>query len=296
MTEQRRSRLRGWTLALALGTGSALAGTPETVTFPSADATTTLKGYLFRPEGPGPHPAVVMLHGRAGPYAASAARRGQFDAESLAARHRMWGQFWADRGYLALHVDSFSPRGYGAGFPRNSFEARPLAVRADTGRPRDAQGALDYLRARADVDGARVGLHGWSNGAMTVLSVIGQDAPQDAAGDGFRAAIAQYPGCGTQLRQTGYLPRMPLLLMVASEDEEVSPLLCRRLVEKLADEHPTRADGHPPIRFVWYEGARHGYDSPEAARQVHPPNRLALEQSLIEAEQFFAAHLRRADR
>src|SRR5437868_6369176 len=44
---------------------------PETVYFKSADNSATIVGYLFHPAGGGPHPAIVMLHGRAGPYSSN---------------------------------------------------------------------------------------------------------------------------------------------------------------------------------------------------------------------------------
>lgn len=43
----------------------------RTVYFPSADGRTELVGYLFKPDGVGPFLAVIMLHGRAGPYSAN---------------------------------------------------------------------------------------------------------------------------------------------------------------------------------------------------------------------------------
>jgi hypothetical protein len=70
----------------------------EFVPFKSGNA--TLVGYLVRPPGKGPFPAAVLLHGSGG-----------FHASMLS---------WADRlgrwGYVALAVDSVSPRGrQGAG-------------------------------------------------------------------------------------------------------------------------------------------------------------------------------------
>jgi hypothetical protein len=43
---------------------------PDRVVFPSADGQTSLVGYVFKPEGPhaARTPAVVLMHGRAGPY------------------------------------------------------------------------------------------------------------------------------------------------------------------------------------------------------------------------------------
>ena len=54
-------------VALALPK-AASAETPATVYFASSDGHTELVGYLFSPAGRGPHPAIVMLHGRSGPY------------------------------------------------------------------------------------------------------------------------------------------------------------------------------------------------------------------------------------
>lgn len=47
---------------------AAAAQIPETVHFMSRDGSTRLAGYLFKPQAPGPYPAIVMLHGRSGVY------------------------------------------------------------------------------------------------------------------------------------------------------------------------------------------------------------------------------------
>jgi carboxymethylenebutenolidase len=48
-------------IALALLAASAPAE-PEAVYFKSADGQTEIVGYLFKPSGTGPHPAIVLLH------------------------------------------------------------------------------------------------------------------------------------------------------------------------------------------------------------------------------------------
>ena len=60
-----------WAAAVLCGACSLIAHAaqvPETVYFMSRDRGTRLVGYLFKPQTPGPHPAIIMLHGRAGPY------------------------------------------------------------------------------------------------------------------------------------------------------------------------------------------------------------------------------------
>jgi hypothetical protein len=68
---------------------------PDRVTFASADGTTTLVGYVFKPEGAHAArvPAVVMMHGRAGAY--SSAANDKYDASTLSRRHQAWGHIWA---------------------------------------------------------------------------------------------------------------------------------------------------------------------------------------------------------
>ena len=60
-------------LFIAIGRG-APAQAQEKVSFPSTDADlkggppTTITGYLYKPEGPGPFPAVIGMHGCDGAF------------------------------------------------------------------------------------------------------------------------------------------------------------------------------------------------------------------------------------
>src|ERR1700760_3896545 len=166
-------------LTLALLAASAATAAPETVFFRSADGTTGIVGYLFKPPGAGPHPAIVLLHGRAGPYSANdnatcpfvaRGKASPCNASTLSKRHVMWGEFWSAHGYLALLPDSFGPRGKAHGFGRFTHDDLDRdSVNELPVRPLDAEGALAYLGQRRDVDGAHVFLQGWSNGGSTKL-------------------------------------------------------------------------------------------------------------------------------
>ena len=271
-------------LVLIFALNAAAAQLPDTVGFPSRDGNTQLVGYLFKPQGAGPFPAVVMLHGRAGPYSTRA--KGVYAAHTLTQRHQAWGEFWAERGYLALHVDSFGPRGYAQGFPIHSYQDRPAEVSEQTVRPLDAYGALEYLRGRGDVIADRVGVQGWSNGAMTLLASLADTAPgiaQPTPQSGFRAALALYPGCRVQEKQN-YRPYAPLLMLLASEDKEVSPVVCQRLAQQ------TLARG-AELEVVVYAGAQHSFDDPGRRKQAIEANRAAMSDARIRAERFFARHL-----
>jgi dienelactone hydrolase len=274
------------TCILTMLAAGAAAGQPGTVHFPSEDHKTTLVGYLFEPQGSGPHPAIVLLHGRAGPY--SSAAKGVYTAATLSKRHMEWGTLWAGHGYIALLVDSFSPRGYPAGFPRGSYENRPAEVSEQTVRPLDAYGALRYLRSRKDVIADRIGVQGWSNGAMTVLVTMSSRAPgieHPTPERGFRAALAEYPGCGMDAVQGSYLPYAKLLMMVGTADEEVSPQRCEQFAARVKRDSPN-------LELVVYEGAEHNYDDPGKEKQSNPANRRATEDTVRRAERLFEEYLK----
>ena len=272
------------TVVVFLGSGTVLAADIKTVHFPSEDHKTRLTGCLFEPAGGGPHAAVVMLHGRAGPYSSLA--HGVYNATTLSKRHKEWGEFWAQRGYIALLVDSFGSRGYWEGFPRGSYESRPQEVSEQTVRPLDAYGALRYLRERRDVVHDRIGVQGWSNGGMTTLVTISDHAPgigMPTAETGFRAAIAEYPGCGMAAVKGNYRAYAPLLMMLGSADEEVSPQVCEAFAK--------RAKPNGNFEWVVFEGAEHNFDDPGKTKQSNPANRRATEEAMRRAERFFHTHL-----
>lgn len=278
-------------LVPALAAGLPAAGEPETVRFPSADGRTELVGYLFRPAKDANRGAVVMLHGRSGPYKSTVKEdcklvaRGvesPCNASTLSGRHVQWGEFWAARGYLALHVDSFGPRGKGHGFGRFTHGSPDRAdVNELTVRPWDAEGAHAYLAKREDVAGDRIFLQGWSNGGSTTLNVMHRQRA------GFRAAIAFYPGCGPKaLIDTRLLAAAPVSVLLGGADEETPPAACRRVIED------AKSRG-VPIDFTEYEGAAHDFDNPLEARQAVEANRKAREASMRHAEAFFRSHLPR---
>jgi len=289
MTDLRRSRAwhRLVPILLVMVTACTLSATPRTVHFESADHKTKLVGYLWEPSGPGPHPAIVLLHGRAGAYSSLA--KGEYSAETLSKRHKAYGEFWSEHNYVVLLVDSFGPRGYPAGFPKGSYDERPPEVSEQTVRPLDAYGALLYLRKQPNVIKDRIGIQGWSNGGMTVLVTISDQSPGlplPSGQPGFRAAVAEYPGCGMDAIKGAYHNYAPLLLMIAGNDEEVSPERCEKFAKS------AKADGDT-IKVIVYPGAAHNFDDPSKSKQEVPANHAATEDAMRQSEAFFAAHLLR---
>lgn len=278
-------------MAVFASFGACAQSLPETVRFKSLDGQTELVGYLYAPSGThkGAAPAVVMMHGRAGPY--SSAADGRFDASTLSRRHVAWGEIWAEQGYFALLVDSFGPRGFAEGFPIHSHKDRPEAVNEVTVRPLDAYAALLYLRDRPDVDPRRIALQGWSNGGSATIATLSTDVfetPQIAAAglgpqNGFQGGLALYPACGLHDKFVdGYRPYAPLRLMSGDADEEVSTERCASLVEASAGK-----GGDIAIKI--YPGATHGFDDPNWKRQKIDANSQATDDAVPRAKDFVRA-------
>jgi dienelactone hydrolase len=274
---------RCFALALPLLIATRAVAQPETVFFKSADGETEIVAYLFKPATPGPHGAVVMLHGRAGPYSANVNKDCALvtretpsicNAGSLSKRHMMWGEYWSARGYLALLPDSFGPRGKAHGFGRFSHDNPDRDdVNELTVRPLDAEGALAFLRTRSDVTASRIFLQGWSNGGSTALNTM----IRQGARPGFRAALAFYPGCGREaLLKPVVATTAPIAMYLGSDDEEVSPTICQHVAER------SREAG-TPIDVTLYPGATHDFDDPGEKRQSVPGNVAAKEDAMQRA-------------
>jgi dienelactone hydrolase len=230
------------------------AADPQAVTFPGAEGA-TLRGWLYSPATPGPHRAIVALHGCAG-------LNGKDGKPS--ARHADWGERWAKEGYLALFPDSFGSRGLGPQCKNPDRTVHPSRERVD-----DANAALQFLTGRADVDARHIALVGWSNGGSAALyAVQPRNSPTKANGGvDFARAIAFYPGCRTPLETGRWRTRLPLLVLIGAADDWTPAAPCSDLV---AD---ARAKNQP-AEIVAYPDAYHDFDHPDLP--VHVVEGLAF--------------------
>lgn len=140
---------------------------------PDADRM-TLNALLYHPDpgvhGPGPHPAVIVLHGSGGMWS------GDTIANGPTSHFEKWGQLLAGRGFLCVIPDGFNPRGISGGYsnrrPHHDSTIDDAVCSPNYERPKDVVAALTYLQGRADFDGRHVGLVGFSHGAQTGLNAI----------------------------------------------------------------------------------------------------------------------------
>jgi dienelactone hydrolase len=257
------------------------------VTTPTADAPVR----ILRPEGPGPFPAVVLLHDCSGlgPRSSGAPAR--------------WAKELLSRGYLVAIPDSFSTRGFPNGVCTESSPSR-----AEVGpfrRVRDAYAALDRLRAEPGVRGDRIGVMGGSHGGSTTLATIallGQDPPSlaERKRHGFVAAIAFYPGCaiGSPPFTQEYHPAAPLLILSGGLDDWTPAAPCVQLVSAAAgraeikiypDAHHS-FDSNAPVRYL---ESRNNANAPGGKGATTGGNAQAWKDSIQQVDAFFAKHLKK---
>jgi dienelactone hydrolase len=122
-----------WLLALIVQFTSLAAMAQDTVHFPSFDAgdgrpATELTAYLFKPNRPGPAPAVVVLHGCGGLISSLSHR--------IMSREVDWAGKLTAQGYAVLMIDSFTPRSSGEECSRSGFKEWVYLASGMAGRRR----------------------------------------------------------------------------------------------------------------------------------------------------------------
>ena len=149
----------------------------------------TLAAWWYLPDGPGPHPAVVMAHG--------------FGAVKEMFLDRFAECFVA----AGLAVLVFDHRGFGTstGMPRQ--EADPVL------QARDYRHAITWLCARPEVDAERIGIWGSSYSGGHVLQVAGVDKR-------VRCVVAQVPMVSGHAQTQRRVPPTRLAAMHALHAQE----------------------------------------------------------------------------
>lgn len=120
---------------------------PENVHFPSS--TETVKGVLFRPEGAGPFPAIVVIH----------------EWWGLTPWVKEQAKMFAEHGYVTLAVDLY--RGQATNDPEIAHELM-RALPQDRGLMY-LQSGLAYLKTLKFVDHERIGAVGWCMGGSFAM-------------------------------------------------------------------------------------------------------------------------------
>jgi dienelactone hydrolase len=184
-----------------------------------------IQGYLAKPEGAGPFPSVIGLHGCAG--------MPDTTKQKLVDELVAWG-------YVVLLVDSFGTRRV----DHDCFKGF-LAI----ARISDAYGALAFLVGQTFVDPQRVAAVGFSKGGWVALSVSESNYSfKMPSNSRFRAAVAFNPPC----RDAGARPLIPTLILIGTLDEWTPAAGCSEKIDAWGTEGV-------PINLVVYPSVHHGF-------------------------------------
>lgn len=159
-------------------------------TLTAADGETPLHYSLIRPAGFDParrHPVMVFVYGGPAAQTVTDAWPGRSDA--------FFNQYLAQQGYVVFSLDN-------RGTPRRGrdFGGALYGVQG-TVEVDDQRKGVEWLRAQPWVDGARIGVHGWSNGGYMTLMLLGR-APDD-----YACGVAGAPVTDWALYDTHYTER-----------------------------------------------------------------------------------------
>ena len=191
------------------------------VTFASGDGATPIPSYLAIPDGDGPHPAVLILRGVAGP---------DDGYTEIAQRLAEWG-------YVAL-MHGWKIRG------NDPSDALVYD---------DLKGAITFLHSVPEADPTRLAVFGFCRGG--VHAFMAARAHEEIRvivvfhGFAFRSSRAQ-PGAEPYDLVEGV--KVPTLILHGTEDEQAPVESMRRMESRM------RTLGKA-CAFIYYAGARHGF-------------------------------------
>ncbi len=223
-------------LAAACTASAAPLPAPQAVDIPTANL--TLHAQLYKPEGLGPFPTVVALHGCGGLGTPS---------EPVLPRYRDWAAELLRSGHAVLLPDSYGSRELG---PQCRAKERRVLARRE--RVADVNASRQWLLQQPWVARDRISLIGWANGASALLWAVRPQSLSRGTDPDFRSAIAFYPDCRVS-SGLGWSTRVPTLLLIGAKDDVSSPLACRQMVEG--------ARGRSALaRIIVYPGAAHDFD------------------------------------
>jgi len=230
-------RLRLTALFLTLLASAAHAApAPQLIDIPLSAG--VLHAQLYKPEGEGPFPTVIALHGCGGLGNHS---------ESVLPRYRDWALQLLKAGNAVLLPDSYGSRELGP-----QCRVKEMHVKARRERVADIAASRAWLMKQSWVARDRVSLIGWANGASALLWAVRPQSAAREAGPDFRAAIAFYPDCRISAG-LGWSARVPTLVLIGANDDVSSPPACRQMVDG--------ARGRSALtRIVVYPGAYHDFD------------------------------------
>lgn len=159
-------------------------------TLTAADGKTPLHYGLIKPADFDPakkYPVMIYVYGGPAAQTATDSWPGRGD--------HFFNQYMAQQGYVVFTVDNRGTPRRGAAFG-GALYGKQGTVEVD-----DQRKGVEWLRAQPWVDGARIGVYGWSNGGYMSLMLLGK------AADDYACGVAGAPVTDWALYDTHYTER-----------------------------------------------------------------------------------------
>jgi len=198
----------GMTFAVRPAFAVEAAPAPREVDIPAGKE--TLHAQLYKPEGDGPFPVVIGLHGCGGLGGHS---------EPVQPRYRDWAEQLLKQGSAVLLPDSYGSRELG---PQCRVKERHVLARRE--RVADIMASRQWLLQQPWAAHDRISLLGWANGASALLWAVRPQLSSRNTEPDFRSAIAFYPDCRIS-SGLGWSARVPTLVLIGAKDDVSSPPL-----------------------------------------------------------------------
>jgi dienelactone hydrolase len=224
--------------------------------------TTSISGWLSKPKGRGPFPAVVLFPPCGG---------------IQNAQMKMFSRIieaYRPRGIATLVIDSYAPR-YIDGGPVCATPRRFDMLRASA----DSYAALNFLVTMPDIDSKHVFLEGYSHGGTATITAISVSiaAPQQHK---FAGAISYYPQCRPEAKYS-----VPTLILIGDNDDWTPVDLC----ESIKDKHNVELVVYPGVTHAFNQMFDFGVLDTLGHHLVY--DEAATADALRRSEAFLTAHL-----
>lgn len=211
-----------------------------------------MRGYLVKPAGDGPFPAVLVVHENRGlnPYIEDVARRA------------------AVEGFLALAPDGLSPLG---GYPGNDDDGKVMQKSLDGDKLfTDMLNSAKFLKSH-QLSTGKLGATGfcYGGGVVNKLAVV--------MGTEFSAGVPFY-GRAPKIEDVVKI-KAPMMMQYAEDDPRVNAT--REEYRKALEA------GNNNFLMYTYEGTRHGFHNNSTPRYNKEQAKLAWDRTIA----FFRAHL-----